>query len=190
MELGKLFPTAVWSTVLTVSLSAAQVPRKSPEFAINTTTGKQILLSEHRGKVVALMFILTGCPHCQETTKMLSRLQQEYGPKGFQVLSAAIEDTAGRDVPLFIRQFRPAFPVGFAHRLSVGQYLQHPPSARMMMPQLVFVDRNGMIREQHSGDAPYFGEGVQEKNLRNTIETLLKGAQSESASGKTGRKKG
>jgi hypothetical protein len=66
MELGKLFPTAVWSTVLTVSLSAAQVPRKSPEFAINTTTGKQILLSEHRGKVVALMFILTGCPQDDE----------------------------------------------------------------------------------------------------------------------------
>jgi thiol-disulfide isomerase/thioredoxin len=190
MELGKLFPTALCSAILAVSLSAAQVPRKSPEFAINTTTGKQILLSEHRGKVVALMFILTGCPHCQETTKMLSKLQQEYGSRGFQVLTAAIEDTAGRDVPLFIRQFRPTFPVGFAHRLSVGQYLQHSPSVRMMMPQLVFVDRNGMIRAQHSGDDPFFGEAVQEKNLRNTIESLLKSGQIENAAGKAGKKRG
>lgn len=121
---------------------------------------------------------------------MLSKLQQEYGSRGFQVLTAAIEDTAGRDVPLFIRQFRPTFPVGFAHRLSVGQYLQHSPSVRMMMPQLVFVDRNGMIRAQHSGDDPFFGEAVQEKNLRNTIESLLKSGQIENAAGKAGKKRG
>jgi hypothetical protein len=121
---------------------------------------------------------------------MLSKLQKEYGPRGFQVLSAAIEDTAGRDVPLFIRQFQPAFPVGFAHRLSVGQYLQHPPSGRMMMPQLVFVDRSGVIREQHSGDEPYFEDNVQEKNLRATIENLLKSGAGASAAGKAGKKKG
>jgi peroxiredoxin len=190
MELRNLLSTTLCAAVFAVSMNAAQVPRKSPEFAINTTTGKQILLSEHRGKVVALMFILTGCPHCQECTKVLSRLQREYGPRGLQVLSAAIEDTAGRDVPAFIRQFQPSFPVGFAHRLSVGQYLQHSPSARMMMPQLVFIDRGGMIREQHSGDEPYFEDAVQEKNLRTTIEGLLKSGESKSAAGSGSRKKG
>jgi peroxiredoxin len=188
MQLHKPFPTALCASIFAGSLIAAQLPRKSPEFAINTTTGKQILLSEHRGKVVALMFILTGCPHCQECTKTLSKLQKEYGPRGFQVLSAAIEDTAGRDVPLFIRQFQPAFPVGFAHRLSAGQYLQHSPSARMMMPQLVFVDREGVIREQHSGDEPYFDDKVQEKNLRATIENLLKSGSSTAGTARAKKK--
>ena len=188
MKFGKLVPAALYATILAASVNAAQTPRKSPEFAINATTGKQILLSEHRGKVVALMFILTTCPHCQTTTRMLSKLQNEYGSRGFQVLAAAIEDTAAQAVPQFVQQFRPTFPVGFAHRLSVGQYLQLSPSARMMMPQLVFVDRGGTIREQHAGDEPYFAEGVQEKNLRNSIEALLKSGQGQSAARKPPKK--
>jgi thiol-disulfide isomerase/thioredoxin len=184
---GKVLPSALSAAILAASLSAAQTPRKSPEFAINTTTGKQILLSEHRGKVVALMFILTTCPHCQETTRILTKLQQEYGPRGFEVLAAAIEDTAAQNVPRFIAQFRPSFPVGFTHRLSAGQYLQLSPSARMMMPQLVFVDRTGAIREQHAGDEPYFAPDVQEKNLRNSIDALLKSS-GDSAPRKAGKK--
>jgi thiol-disulfide isomerase/thioredoxin len=173
MHLRKLIPSVLCAAVWSASLQAAPVPRKSPEFAINTMDQKQILLSQHRGKVVALLFILTGCPHCQATTGVLTKLQKEYGARGLQVLSAAIEDTAARDVPRFIQQFQPAYPVGFANRLSVGQYLQSPPGGRMMMPQLVIIDRSGMIREQHTGDEPYFQEGVQEKNLRASIEALL-----------------
>lgn len=38
---------------------AAKAPRKSPEFAITTPDGKQLLLSSYRGKVVCFLFILT-----------------------------------------------------------------------------------------------------------------------------------
>jgi hypothetical protein len=44
-----------------------------------------------------------------------------------------------------------------------------------MMPQLVFIDRKGTIRAQHAGDEEaYFSEATQEKNIRDTIEPLLK----------------
>ena len=42
-----------------IALGAAEVPRPSPEFVINLTNGPQKLLSEYRGKVVALEFIST-----------------------------------------------------------------------------------------------------------------------------------
>jgi hypothetical protein len=38
---------------------AVDIPRKSPEFAIQTTDGKQLLVSQYRGKVLCLVFILT-----------------------------------------------------------------------------------------------------------------------------------
>jgi len=160
-------------TLLGGSLFAAQVPRRSPEFAVNMENGKQLLLSQYRGKAVALIFLLTYCSHCQHTTQILTKLQQEYGPRGFQVVGSAIEDMAKMAVPDFIKRFQPSFPVGYSDRNSVIQYLQHPAMLRMMMPQVVFIDREGMIRAQYSGDDPYFGDN-QEKNLRQSIESLLK----------------
>lgn len=41
------------------SVLAAPVPRKSPEFAISMPGGGQRLLSQYRGKVVALAFLST-----------------------------------------------------------------------------------------------------------------------------------
>lgn len=152
---------------------AAQVPRHSPEFAVNMENGKQVLLSHYRGKAVALVFVLTYCSHCQLTTQILTKLQNEYGPRGFQVIGSAIEDMAKMAVPDFVKRFQPSFPVGYNDRNAVLEYLQHPAMLRMMMPQVVFIDRQGTIRAQYAGDDPYFGPD-QEKNLRQTIESLLK----------------
>jgi len=167
--------TAIAALCLTASFSglgAATIPRHSPEFAINTNSGRQILLSSQKGKVVALIFILTYCPHCQKTIGMLSTLQNEYGPRGFVVLSSAIEDMAAMAVPEFVKRFNPPFPVGFNDRNSVLDYLQHPVMNRLLMPQLVFVDKEFTIRAQYSGDDKFFGDD-QEKNLRSQIESLL-----------------
>ncbi|MBM3775867.1 MAG: TlpA family protein disulfide reductase [Acidobacteria bacterium] len=163
---------AVAAALLAVNAGAAQIPRPSPEFAVQMVDGRQELLSKHRGKVVALAFLLTYCSHCQQTTKILSKLQNEYGPRGFQVLGSATEEMAVLAVPEFIKQFQPAFPVGFNQRNAVMEYLQHPPMYRMMMPQVVFVDRQGVIRAQHSGDDPFFNAD-QEKNIRSLVELLL-----------------
>jgi hypothetical protein len=38
---------------------AADTPRKSPEFVIDMGPGKQVLVSQYRGKVLCLVFILT-----------------------------------------------------------------------------------------------------------------------------------
>src|SRR5438046_909833 len=123
--------------------AAANIPRHSPEFAINMADGRQTLLSQYRGKVVVLAFILTTCPHCQHTIGLLGKPQNEYGPQRVQMLSAAMEDAAKANVPGFIKQFQPPFPVGYSLRDSVVEYLQHPPMLSMHMPNLVFIDRAG-----------------------------------------------
>jgi hypothetical protein len=45
--------------LLAAAAFAIDIPRKSPEFAIQTTDGKQLLVSQYRGKVLCLVFILT-----------------------------------------------------------------------------------------------------------------------------------
>jgi peroxiredoxin len=155
--------------------NAAEVPRPSPDFAINMMSGEQIQLSQYKGKVCVVAFILTTCPHCQKTVGYLSTMQNEYGPRGFQVIASAIEDMAKMNVPDFIKRFQPPFPVGFSSQNDVDGYLQHPVILRLLVPQLVFIDRNGTIRAQYGGDDKFFAE-EQDKHLREQIEALLKEA--------------
>jgi hypothetical protein len=44
---------------LAAATFAVDIPRKSPEFVIQTIDGKQILVSQYKGKVLCLVFILT-----------------------------------------------------------------------------------------------------------------------------------
>ena len=154
-------------------IRAAEMPRPSPDFAIKTLDGKTISVSQYRGKVVTLAFILTYCPHCQKTVGYLSAMQNEYGPRGFQVLASAIEDMAAMALPDFIKRFHPPFPVGYDERDAVLNYLQHPVMLKLMMPQVVFIDRQGVIRAQYAGDDKFFMDN-QEKNLREQVESLVK----------------
>ncbi len=154
---------------------AADIPRPSPDFAINLNDGTQVHPGQYQGKVVVLAFILTYCSHCQFTVQILSRLQKEYGQQGLQVVASAIDPMSSMKVPDFIKQFQPGFPVGFNEHNAAIEYLQHPIMYRLMMPQLVFIDRKGTIRAQHAGDEEtFFNQATQEKNLRDAIEGLLK----------------
>jgi len=159
---------------LSPALRAGTLPRPAPDFKINLTNGQQVSLSQFKGKTVALIFILTYCPHCQKIVSFLIQDQKEYSPHGFQVLASAIEDGAAAAVPGFLKKFNPPFPVGSNPRMPVLDFLQHPAAVRLSMPELVFIDRQGMIREQYSGDSPFLSDEAQaEKNLRTKIEELL-----------------
>jgi thiol-disulfide isomerase/thioredoxin len=151
---------------------AQQVPRPAGEFAIKMPNGQITLLSQYAGKVVVLAFISTTCPHCQHTTGVLSAIQNEYGPRGVQILAAAFNPDAVTLVPGFIRDIKPTFPVGSADRDSVLEYEQASLAKPNYVPELMFIDRNRVIREQHNGGDDYFKE--QEKNIRGTLDTLLK----------------
>ena len=45
--------------LITGMLSAADLPRKATEFVVQLQGGKQLLVSQYRGKVLCLVFILT-----------------------------------------------------------------------------------------------------------------------------------
>ena len=160
------------ATLFVGIVAAAELPRSSPDFSVKLNDGSQISLSQYKEKVVVLAFILTSCPHCQKTVGTLSKMQTEYGSRGFQAVASAIEDMAAMNVPDFIKRFQPPFPVGFSERNAALEYLQHPAMFRLLMPQVVFLDRSGTIRAQYAGDDKFLGDD-QEQNFRAQIETLL-----------------
>jgi peroxiredoxin len=173
--LHRTFPAALALFTVSAVLMAGTLPRQAPpKFAVHLTNGQQVFLSQFQGKAVAMIFILTYCPHCQKAVSTLTKAQEEYGARGFQVVASAIEDNAAAAVPDFLKRFHPPFPVGYNDRSPVLEFLEHPVAARLTMPQLVFIDAHGMIRAQYAGDDPFFLEDQQENNVRGKIEELLK----------------
>ena len=153
-------------------LAGAEVPRPAPEFVIKLPNGRPLLLSSFRGKVVALEVLMTTCPYCKTCSAIMNKLYKEYGPRGFQALGVAFNPMAAMLVPDYAKELQLNFPVGVAEREPVLGFLQQSPLERMLVPQLIFIDRKGVIRAQHSGDSPFFAD--EEKSMREQIEALLK----------------
>jgi len=173
------------------SAGAAILPRPSPDFAINLGQGKQVRISQYKGKTVVVAFILTYCSHCQKAIGVLSKMQREYGARGLQVLASATEDMAAAALPGFLRQFDPPFPVGTNTTTEFVTYMQHPTMLQLYMPGLVFVDKDGIIRAQYEGRDTFLEETGVEKNIRAKVEEMLKPAAAapKKAAGKKGNAK-
>jgi len=168
--------------------AGAPVPRPSKEFTIATPQGQQILVSSLKGKVCVVQFLFTWCPHCQAFSQMLTQLNTEYGPRGFQALGVAFDDDDGK-MPLkdkvtgYTKQYA-AFPVGVSSRTPVLSYLGISELERIGVPQIVVIDRKGVIREQ----SPSTGGGPlgDPAHLKPLIETLLAEGASSKAPAKSG----
>jgi thiol-disulfide isomerase/thioredoxin len=155
---------------LATPVFTAQVPRKAAEFVIQMPDGKQQLLSSWRGKTVVLAFMFTTCPHCQKTAQLLAQVQKEYADKGVQVLGAAFDQGAAFQVQKFNQVFGVNFPCGYSNMKAVMDFLQitEPP----FVPDLVFIDKTGMVRSQYVGDEQFLNN--QEVNIRAELDKMIK----------------
>jgi cytochrome oxidase Cu insertion factor (SCO1/SenC/PrrC family) len=151
-------------------LVGAEIPRPAPELAISMPNGQQSLLSKYKGKVILVEFLLTTCPHCQDSAKLISKINTELGPKGFQPLGVAINPEG--DVPEFIRQNGANFPVGKGTRDAALSFLQQSLMTQFYVPQMVFIDKKGVIRAQYGGTDPFVASNS-EANIRGMVQKLL-----------------
>jgi peroxiredoxin len=155
----------------------APVPRHASEFTMTLPSGPTSLLANSRGKVTVVQFLYTTCSHCQATAQMLSRLQSEFGSQGLEVVGVAFNNEAQRDTSV-TQDFKSTnglnFPLGTAPLESVLGYLGISVMDRWVVPQIVVIDRNGMIRAQSAATGT--AELQDEAYLRSYLGSLLKEA--------------
>jgi hypothetical protein len=174
----------VLSALSTVSLLAGDVvlPRKVPELAFTVPGDGQKLLSQYRGKVIALEFIMTTCPHCQAASHEMTKYQEEFGKRGLQVIDLAINALDGTGgvseademTTRFKNNFQVGFPVGYLPRVQMMNFMGFTPADRMVVPQLVLIDRKGIIRYQTPAiSGPAWDNVMKEPSLREHLEELL-----------------
>src|ERR1700683_2688681 len=154
------------------AFAAGPVARPAPPLDFTDSTGKHIVLSNYKGKVVVVQFLLTTCPHCQRFSQLLDKLQADYGPKGFQALGAAVNEATPEMAKDYHNQYAQAFPVGPLLREPLNIFLGLSVMDRPGFPQIAVVDRKGQIREQTTADMS--PQALQdEPHLRALVEKLL-----------------
>lgn len=169
------------------AVPSASLPRKSPEFTINEPSGKQVLLSSFKGKVVMIEFFFLRSQKCVNLAQTMNQLNAELGARGFQPIAVAFpapqSDVNGPLVGYLAESYKLTYPVGFTDKNSVDQYLNRGPSEILRIPQVIIIDRAGMIRAQSGG---YDGnlKLEDEAYLRTLLDGLLKENVSASAAKK------
>lgn len=156
---------------------AASIPRKSPEFIINQASGKQILLSSFKGKVVMIEFFFLRSTKCLNLARTMNQLSAELGARGFQPIAIAFpapqSDATAPLVGYMVDYFKLTYPVGYTQKVNVDQYLGRSETETLRIPQVVIIDRAGMIRAQTGGrDGNLKLED--EAYLRTLLDGLLK----------------
>lgn len=156
-----------------LALAGPPLPRKSPDFKIVEPSGKQTMLSSYRGKVILLGFFATWCSHCQDTAKIFAGLQQAFGGEGLQAIGIAINPEVNQATAReFQRLYAPNFPIGLSNADAAVTYLDISVMERWVYPQVVLIDRKGIIRAQ--SDSKGTPELQSVVGLRPRIEALLK----------------
>lgn len=163
---------SVLATLLFASAAPAAPPRPAPPLQFVAADGSTISLAALKGKVVIVEWLLTTCPACQESARILSKLQAEFGPQGLQVVGLAIDPEAPLRLREFTSVYATTFPVGMYGYVEARKWLEIPEHLRMLMPVIAVVDRAGMIREQHPGDDSAWMNN-KDQNLRALLKTLL-----------------
>jgi thiol-disulfide isomerase/thioredoxin len=127
--------------------------RRAPDFRIRTLEGRELSLSDFRGKVLILDFWATWCPPCRDEIPLLIELKKEYGHRGLDILGLTIEDPEreAETVRRFVQELGVNYTVGFAPEGMFEAFVgpgDHP------IPQTFLFDRRGRLRDHLVGYDP------------------------------------
>lgn len=117
----------------------------APDFTLKTLDGKEITLSQLKGKVVLLDFWATWCGPCKESVPHLIQLYKDYRESGFELVGMNVDKGDGEVVRRFIMSMDIPYPVVIAPEDVIRTYRVTG------IPATFLIDKEGKIRERMAG---------------------------------------
>lgn len=149
----------------------ARLPFAAPDFALPDLAGKDIKLSDYRGKVVLVDFWATWCGPCRVVLPGIQKLHADLVDKGLQVLAIDIGEDAQRALE-FAEKNKMTIKVLLDEQDKISQ--QYKVTA---IPKSFLIDQKGQVVKVFTGLMP-------EATIREAIMDLL-GASAASQPGAT-----
>ncbi len=135
----------------------------APDFTLEALDGKNLRLSDFRGKAVLLNFWATWCAPCKIEMPWFVDLQKEYGPQGLQIVGVAMDDSSKEDIAKFAKDMGVNYPV-LLGKEAVGDAYGGVPA----LPESFFIGRDGKIVDKIIG---LKGKADIEDSIKKALDT-------------------
>jgi thiol-disulfide isomerase/thioredoxin len=151
------FVAAIVAVMLSAGIRVARTNRANasapglmgnlaPDFELQTLDGKNLKLSDLRGKAVLLNFWATYCGPCKIEMPWFVELQNEYGPQGFQIIGVAMDDASTEDIAKFAKEMGVNYPILLGKESVAVSY-----GGVNALPTTFFLDRDGKLIAREFG---------------------------------------
>lgn len=132
------------------NLVPSKIGDKAPDFKLKDITGKEVKLSDYKGKVVIIDFWATWCAPCRKGIPDLIELQNEY-KTDVVVLGITLDNktNTAQDVSPFVTTMKINYPVIWADDNVIKDY-----GNIQSIPTSFVVDKKGTIVSKHIGLVP------------------------------------
>jgi len=166
MRLSTLLTTALLTgTFLAGCAKKPQQPlaarKAAPDFVLKDAAGKQVHLSDYRGKVVLLDFWATWCGPCRIEIPWFTQMEQQKKDKGFAVLGVSMDDDGWKAVNPFVAEMKINYRVLLGNDDVAKNY-----GGLDALPTTFLIDRDGKIAAVHVGLAS-------RKDFEESVDDLL-----------------
>ncbi len=125
------------------------VGEKAPDFKLQTLDGKEVLLSDYRGKKVILNFWATWCPPCKaEMPHMQSFYEEQAEESNVEILAVNLmsQDNGKKAVADFVKQYGLTFPIPLDESGTAGERYDI-----VTIPTSYIVNTDGTIHQKIIG---------------------------------------
>jgi len=147
--------------MLPPSKSLLPVGRQAPDFTLRTATGKNVKLSDFRGKTVLLEFFATWCPHCQAETRHLLQLSSTLASHGVAFLSVNADSEDAASIYAFERFFGITWPALLDPGTPAGSFAQAGGAGPVtdaygiaLYPTFYIIDAHGRVAWRADREQP------------------------------------
>jgi peroxiredoxin len=148
----------------------------APDFELKSLDGKQVRLSDYRGKAVLLNFWATWCAPCKIEMPWFVDLQKQYASQGLQVIGVAMDDSGEETIAKFAQQMGVNYPVLIGKEAVGDAY-----GGVEFLPTTFVIDRQGRIVDRVFG---LVGRSEFEDNIKKALGPGASAAQASVAPAK------
>jgi thiol-disulfide isomerase/thioredoxin len=130
-----------------------------PDLTLKDLDGKDVSLSDYKGKVVLVNFWATWCLPCREEIPWLIEMQQKYRAQGFTVLGLAMDEEGKSVVAPFVaterfevngQQLPMSYPILIGNDIAKEKF-----GGLLGYPSSVLISRDGQQIQRVTGLISY-----------------------------------